>query len=225
MRMSHSVLMLPAVAVLAAAALVACYEFTAPTGAVDLRLSGEWVTGPIPSGAFTALSMQAAGGRITGTGKTDVCCFQEYLLGVGGDYSDSSGAFTITITYPTGATATYDGVVQGADSLVGGWTGAPGALGLRIVFYRQPIPPCSDSAPLLGTYDPAAPGYIVQFHDSVNAAAEAARLAALYGFTTTFVYQAALKGFAAQLSPATVAVLRCEPTVASIEYDGVVTIQ
>jgi len=64
---------------------------------------------------------------------------------------------------------------------------------------------------------------MVQFHDNVDAAAEAALLGDRYGFVVSIVYQSAPKGFAAQLSPATVAVLRCEPAVASIEYDGVVT--
>jgi len=189
---------------------------------VDLRLSGEWITGPIPSGSFTALSLQAAGGRITGTGEQSLLCCDNSLA-ISGDYSETSESFTIVITYPGGETATFVGVAQGADSLVGGWSGTPGALGVRLVFYRRPQPPCSDPAPLLGTYNPAAPGYMVQFHDSVDAAAEAALLADRYGFVVSIVYQSAPKGFAAQLSPATVAVLRCEPAVASIEYDGVVT--
>jgi hypothetical protein len=210
-------------AVALAALLAGCYEFTAPTGAVDLLLTGTWSTGAIPSGSYTSLSIRAAGGQITGTGQEQQLCCTHYSFTISGDYSPTSGSFTIGVMYPGGETRTFDGTVQGPDSLVGSWV-MPGVLGMRVVFYRQPIPPCLDSAPLLGTFDPAAPGFIVQFHDSVDAAAEASRLAALYGFTTTFVYQAAIKGFAADLSLATVAMLRCEPAVAVIEYDGVVTI-
>ena len=44
-------------------------------------------------------------------------------------------------------------------------------------------------------------------------------LAAKYGFAPRFVYQYALKGFAATLTPEAVAGLRCEAGVAYIEED------
>jgi hypothetical protein len=56
-------------AVAAAALLAGCYEFTEPGGVVDPLLTGNWITGPIPSGSYTSLSIHAAGGRIAGTGE------------------------------------------------------------------------------------------------------------------------------------------------------------
>jgi hypothetical protein len=85
-------------------------------------------------------------------------------------------------------------------------------------------PQCVSPAPLLGQFNPAAPGYIVLFHDQVNAVAETQRLAATYAFTPKYVYESALKGFAAELAPSVVAALRCEPSVASMEYNQVVTL-
>lgn len=211
---------------IAAAALIAgCREFTMPAGPVDPLLTGDWATAPIPSGSYISLSVRAAGGRITGGGVEHRLCCSEDALTIGGDYSPLSGAFSIDVRYAGGATATFAGTVQGADSLVGGWSAGAAAAGVRVVFYRAPEPPCADSAPLLGTYDPAAPGYLVLFHDSVDAAAEAARLAGKYGFTTTDVWTTGVKGFAALLSPGIVAVLRCESSVVLIEHDGVVTTQ
>jgi hypothetical protein len=84
-------------------------------------------------------------------------------------------------------------------------------------------PSCTAPAPLLGVPNPAAPGYIVLFYDNVDAVAETQRLAAKHAFAPTYVYQSAIKGFAAQLRPEVVAALRCEPSVASIEYNSVVT--
>jgi hypothetical protein len=77
-------------------------------------------------------------------------------------------------------------------------------------------------APVLGKYDPAAPGFIVQYRDGIDAVAETSRLASKYGFTPTYVYSAALRGFTASLTPDVVASLQCELSVANIEHDGVV---
>ena len=212
-------------AVAATAVLVACHEPTGPTPPPNLLLTGTWwfTFGRTPGGSGIELSLRTAGARIAGRG-TEWCISCVYdSFTVDGDYSDASRSFAFTIRYPNGPVASYAGQVFGADSLVGTWTGSDGAPGSPRTFYREPEPPCSDSAPLLGTYETAAPGFIVRFQDSVNATAETGRLAARYGFTPTFVYEATLKGFAADLSPATVAVLRCEPKVTQIEYDGVVT--
>jgi hypothetical protein len=81
-------------------------------------------------------------------------------------------------------------------------------------------PRCISPAPLLGQLDPTAPGYIVVFHDQVDAAAETRRLAANYGFTPAYIYTAALNGFSANLRSPVVAALRCEPSVAFVEYDA-----
>jgi hypothetical protein len=218
-----------AVAVAAATLLAACYEYTGPEPAPNLFLSGSFysdLTNVPGGGAADTMTLSAIYGHITGYGvQYDLGRFYS-AFSVTGQYSDTTQSFVLVIRYTESALTTYvTGSVYGADSLsvrVPTYT-SPGYY--DEVFNRMPVPPCADSAPLVGTYDPAAPGYIVQFHDSVNAAAETARLAALYGFTTTFVFQSAPKGFAAQLSPATVAVLRCEPAVTAIEYNGIVTTQ
>jgi hypothetical protein len=207
----------------AAVLVVGCYEPTAPAPP-DLLLTGRWADAPVtPGGGGLFLTLRAAGGTITGTGQEyHLCCLYDSFT-LSGDYSDSSRTFELFVRYSKGPTGTYVGRVFGADSLSGTWSGGAPTWPwhtLRRVFE----PPCADSAPLLGTYDPAAPGFIVRFQDSVNAAAEAARLGALYGFTPTFVYTAAIRGFAADLSFATVAVLRCEPKVMHISYDAVVTV-
>lgn len=216
------------VLVLAAAACVAvgCYEFTGPGPARDLRLTGAWAFDPaVPSGGGVFLDLHAAGGTITGTGREyHFCCLYDTFT-ASGEYSDTSRSFALFIRYSRGASGTFAGQVFGADSLTGTWTGGNSMTWFPSTFYRELVPPCADSVPLLGTYNPAAPGYMVEFRDSVDAAAEAALLADRYGFTVQSLYQAAPKGFAAQLSPATVAVLRCESAVASIEHDGIVTTQ
>ena len=81
---------------------------------------------------------------------------------------------------------------------------------------------CAQPAPLLGRYEPAAPGFIVEYRDGVDAVAETGRLASKYDFTPTHVYTAALHGFAATLTSDVVAGLRCEESVAYVEHDGVV---
>lgn len=85
----------------------------------------------------------------------------------------------------------------------------------------QPAPACAHPAPLAGTYDPAAPGYIVQYQAGVDPVSETSRLAAKYDFIPAHVYTAALHGFAATLTPDAVAGVRCEQSVASLEYNQV----
>lgn len=80
---------------------------------------------------------------------------------------------------------------------------------------------CTDPAPLLGTPDPRAPGYIVAFHEGTDAVQETERLAEKYGFTPTHIYTGTvLTGFSAVLSKQTVEAIRCEPTVKSVTYDS-----
>ncbi|MCU0617950.1 MAG: hypothetical protein MUD17_12830 [Gemmatimonadaceae bacterium] len=85
-------------------------------------------------------------------------------------------------------------------------------------------PTCSNPAPLLGTRDPRAPNLLVQFKPGVDPAAETARLAAAHGFSATHVYLE-FAGFAAPLSPAATAAVRCAPSVQLVEHDGIVTTQ
>jgi hypothetical protein len=215
--------------------VVACYEFTGPTPAPYLLLTGTWASNDaFPMGPSVQLDLHSAGGRITGTG------FVRYFasspesspdaFAISGEYSETPGPFTLAIRYQDGTTATFAAEVHDADSLAGTWTySAPGS-SFHTTFYRGTVPPCSDWAPLVGTYkplvgvpEPPAFRISVRLQDSLDAAKEAARLAALYGFTTASVYEAPIKGFAADLSRATMAVLRCEPTVMSLSYDAVAT--
>jgi hypothetical protein len=80
---------------------------------------------------------------------------------------------------------------------------------------------CASPAPLTGRPDARAPGYIVLFHDSVDANVETTRLAAHYGFSPRNVYNTVVRGFAAEMTPATLAAVRCERSVQSIGHNGV----
>lgn len=80
-------------------------------------------------------------------------------------------------------------------------------------------PPCPTPAPLGGWGHPAHPSYIVVFHEGVAPRAETERLSQVYGFVPRSVYERALLGFAATLTPEVVARLRCEPTVKYIDHD------
>lgn len=80
---------------------------------------------------------------------------------------------------------------------------------------------CANPAPLDGSYDPAAPGYIVMFRAGTDAAAETARLAQKYGFTTGPALEI-LPGFSAELTPAALAGVRCESTVLRVTYNSAV---
>lgn len=83
--------------------------------------------------------------------------------------------------------------------------------------------PCLRPAPLRGTYTPEAPGVIVQVKAGTAVEAEVVRLSAAYAFTPRFIYTHAYEGFSADLPAATIADLRCEPSVQAVEWDAVVT--
>lgn len=85
-------------------------------------------------------------------------------------------------------------------------------------------PSCLNPAPVLGQFDARAPGFIVVFDSGVDASAEAARLAGLYRFTPRYVYTSALQGFSAELTPATLAAIRCETSVDYAAFDTRVTV-
>lgn len=89
---------------------------------------------------------------------------------------------------------------------------------------RLVSPLCENPAALLGQFDPNAPGYIVVFHDDVDAREETDRLAARYAFEPRAVWEFALRGFWADLSPEVVAALRCEASVKYMEYNQGVSI-
>lgn len=81
--------------------------------------------------------------------------------------------------------------------------------------------PCSDPAPLHGTFDARAPGYVVAFQAGVDTQAEVARIEEIYGFTAQYVFTEALQGFAATFDANVRDMMRCEPSVASVQYNGV----
>jgi hypothetical protein len=73
-----------------------------------------------------------------------------------------------------------------------------------------------------GTFNPAAPGFIVRYKTGVDPVATTARLETKYAFSANHVYTA-LPGFSARLSDAAVAGVRCEPVVAVVSHDGIAT--
>lgn len=81
------------------------------------------------------------------------------------------------------------------------------------------VPPCPNPAPLHGEPDAEAPAVIVVFRDGVPHHSAARALAARVGFHPQQVYESVLPGFVAELSPAQLALVRCDPDVAYVEYD------
>lgn len=84
--------------------------------------------------------------------------------------------------------------------------------------------PCDSPAPLrLVPSDKVPDSYIIVFEDSLEAPFErTAQLEKKYGFTSATKWEAALKGFAATLSPELVGALRCEAGVDYIHEDSYV---
>ena len=90
---------------------------------------------------------------------------------------------------------------------------------------RSPTAPimagCANPAPLI-THDKKVPGqYIVDLADGVEINDEARRLAAKYKFRILEVFVHVLGGFAAEMSDAAVAGVRCEPSVKSVSEDPI----
>ena len=89
---------------------------------------------------------------------------------------------------------------------------------------------CGDSAsnetlvpaPVYGTQDPAAPGYIVYYKSGVDTKAETARLAAKYSFQPT-VYDE-LGGFYAEFPTTTLEQIRYETSIRDIYYNQAASI-
>lgn len=80
----------------------------------------------------------------------------------------------------------------------------------------------SEPAPLHGTPDAAAPGYIVVFVDGTDPDAVTDELAAAHGFTPKHVFRHALLGFAAEFSADALAAVRRHPAVKYVEHEGTV---
>src|SRR5213594_2437721 len=86
-------------------------------------------------------------------------------------------------------------------------------------FVRSLQPACSNPAPLL-LVRCSAPGYIVRFKSGTDPNAVASILAGRYGFTVASIYSeqyTGFPGFYAIISLQSVALLRCEPSVETIE--------
>jgi hypothetical protein len=83
--------------------------------------------------------------------------------------------------------------------------------------------PLNGCVEVTGTFNPAAPGFIVSYQSGVDPVTTTARLETKYTFSASHVYTA-LPGFSAQLSTAALSGIRCESTVSAITHDGVGTI-
>ena len=83
-------------------------------------------------------------------------------------------------------------------------------------------PNCSRPAPLENASDRADPGayvdeYVVLLREGSDVSAEGRRLARKHGFAVAETFTL-IPAFAAGLDPPTVAALRCEPAVQSVEF-------
>jgi hypothetical protein len=78
---------------------------------------------------------------------------------------------------------------------------------------------CDTPAPLLGQLDPSAPGYLFTFEQGVNTTAEVERLSGEYSIEVTAVFDA-VGGFAATMPEEAMQQLRCERSIARVEYNA-----
>ena len=214
-----------ALAIALTAFAAACNETTGPSGPRYLLLSGVFdASVATPGGSYTKIATTAVAGGIYGIGIAVTISGVDSMK-ISGQYSVADSSFGLDIAFASGKSAAFTGVVTGTAGLTGSWTDWSTGASANVTFTRLDVPPCPDSVPLLGTFDPDAPDFIVRFQDTVNAAVETDRLGALYGFTPTFVYQTVPVGFAALIPLSTVTVLRCEPKVVSVSYDATATAQ
>ena len=205
------------IAVLASLVVAACV--TEPHESVDLLLSGAWEWGfGNAAGAGLTMNLRTVGRNTSGTGAWSWWDGSKPFA-VSGSFADTSRTFELDITYADGGRGVFAGRVFGADSLSGTWAPGDSTTWFPATSWFRPfVPPCSDSAPLLGMYEPSGLGF-VSFRNDVAPPAEAALLAARYGFSLQSVYVYPLQGFTAYLSWGEIAVLRCEPSVTSVVYD------
>lgn len=82
----------------------------------------------------------------------------------------------------------------------------------------EPRMDCEEPAPLVGEKD-AGQRYVVLFREGTAAGEATARLASKLGFTPRHVYDHALLGFAAELTDAALACVRCDPEVKEVRVD------
>ena len=79
-------------------------------------------------------------------------------------------------------------------------------------------PVCKSPAPLYGKYDRTAPGYLIAL-DAATTESAIERLRATYGLQQPWNSMTRLV-FAEHLTPTTIASLRCEPEVRSVNYNA-----
>jgi hypothetical protein len=111
--------------------IAACSSPVGPT----LDLAGVWRTAPIPSGSGIDLTLATVGATVTGTGHESVLQNLADSLTVTGRQARDK-AFRLTLTFGSGAVATYAGWMADVDRLEGTWTPA-GQVGYHLTFYRQ----------------------------------------------------------------------------------------
>lgn len=130
---------------------------------------------------------------------------------IAGDPWDHSGN-AVDGTTTTARFATPEGITSdGADLYVAD----TGFQAIRKIISSRP-------APVIGTKDSYAPGYIIYFKSGVETQAETTRLAAKYGFQPTHVYDA-LGGFSADFPTTTLERIRYETTIKDIYYNQAAT--
>jgi hypothetical protein len=85
-------------------------------------------------------------------------------------------------------------------------------------------PNCKFPAPLEGSYQPTAPGYIVQLRGDTNSVVLGARtLAKMYGFKLHSVFESTGAFYTSSISQSALAKLRCESQVQLVEYNSITT--
>jgi hypothetical protein len=90
--------------------------------------------------------------------------------------------------------------------------------------HRDIRPSCRAPAPLEGRFDPRAPNFVVELQPAADVSSVATDLAFRYaGFHPRSVFTGSTVLVAGEMTPQTVAALRCDAAVKSISHDRVLT--
>lgn len=182
---------------------------------VDQNRTNVGIANPFPADTLVSISIYDTTGDFRGSFNTTVAANRTLQLNDVFSHFQTGpldGA-TVRITSPRAVYA-YASIVR-SDS---GDADFVQAVGVTAADGEVVTPACASPAPLHFATTPAE-GWIVMFQTGVNAATTTAALEAKHGFTARFVYQA-VGGFFAELTPAQIARLRCEPTVALVEQNA-----
>jgi len=111
---------------------VACGSPAEPTS----DLSGQWRTGPIPSGGSISMTLAATGATVSGTGQSQSIGPNGIATGITVTGTGSGASFVLHLAYATGIVARYSGSMVGGDTLVGSYSiiGQPQS---DLTLYRQ----------------------------------------------------------------------------------------